>query len=390
MALEIFNANDLVYTISPEPELPDGMKTWAVLQALLVDEITSQAPLDAINLHTSFAGLSPRVAPGGKIGFAAIPVRVFPQLRLKDYPVSYVIQAEGYIPLLRTDTFLSASNPSFPDSFGPLDIGTLELHRLPTVIAGRVVLNTGIAFQGIAGATITLTGLWRTPPPANLVVPPDPPDVVSLNPGLYADRPQIGTTVQGLAFLGGPGPDKQLLQDAPAGQSLLRVSDRMLIAVGDILAIDTQDPERTEYVSIKTIAGASTADQPALITLDLPLRAVHRQGAIVHKVQFANVGVATQLTSDAIAGDVCLLVNGVGNLGSAPFLSLQSGGTPTEYHASSYFSAVSDGQGFFRLPPLSRVAQCGLHSHDGTHTDLNVTYQPDYSQEVSRIDFVYQ
>jgi len=308
MALEIFNANDVTYTVSPEPELPDGMKTWAVLQALLEDEITSQAPLGAVNLQTSFAGLSPRVAPGGKIGFAAIPVRVFPQLRLKNYPVTYTIQADGYIPLLRTDTFLFASNPNFPDSFAPLDAGTLKLHRLPTTIAGRVVLNTGIAVQGISGATITLTGLWRTPPPASLVVPPDPPDLVSLNPGLYADRPKAGTTVQGLGFLGVPGPDKQLLQDAMAGQNLLRLSDRKLIAGGDILAIDAQDPERTEYISIKTVTGASTDDQPALITLDAPLRSVHRQRAIVHKVQFTNVGAATQLTSDAIAGDVCLFV----------------------------------------------------------------------------------
>jgi hypothetical protein len=388
MALETFNANDLVYTVSPEPELPDGMKTWAVLEALLVDEITGQPPLGAISLQTAFAGLGARVAPGGKIGFAAIPVLVFPLLRLKNYPVSFTIQAEGYISLLRNETMLS--NLAFPGSFAPLDLGTLRLHRLPTVIAGRVVLDTGIAVQAIAGATITLTGLWRTPPPASLVVPPDPPDLVSLHPGLYADRPQLGTTVQGLGFLGGPGADKQLLQQTLAGQSSLHLSDRKLIAAADILAIDTQDPERTEYISIKTVAGASTDDQPALITLDSPLRSNHSQGAIVHKVQFQNAGVAAQLNGDAIAGDVCLFLNAVGNLGGAPFLSLQSGGAPTEYHAAGYFSAVSDAQGFFRMPPLSRVAQCALHSHDGVHTDLDVTYSPDYSQEVSRIDFVYR
>jgi hypothetical protein len=207
---------------------------------------------------------------------------------------------------------------------------------------------------------------------------------------LYVDRLQAGTTVQGLGFLGAPGPDKQLLQDATAGLNLLRLSDRKQISSGDILAIDAQDPERTEYISINTVTGASTDDQPALITLDAPLRSVHRQGSVVHKVQFTNAGVPTLLTSDAIAGDVCLFLNSVGNLSSAPFLSLQSGGVPTEYHATGYFNAVSDAQGFFRLPPLSRVAQCGLRSHDGAHTDLSVTYTPDYSQEVSRIDFVYQ
>src|SRR5260221_1923014 len=190
MALETFNANDLVYTVSPEPELPDGMKTWAVLEALLVNEITSQSPLGAVKLQTSFTGLSPRVAPGGKVGFAAIPVLVFPLLRLKNYPVSFTIQADGYIPLLRNETILSSL--AFPGSFTPLDLGTLKLHRLPTLIAGRVVLNTGIAVQAIAGATITLTGLWRESTSPHPVLPPDPPHPGLFNSPFFADRPPIG------------------------------------------------------------------------------------------------------------------------------------------------------------------------------------------------------
>ena len=389
MALEIFNANDVVYTISAEPELPDGMKTWAVLEALLVDEITGQPPLGPVNLQPSFPGISPRVAPGGKIGFAAIPIRAFPLLRLKNYPLSFTIEADGYIPVLRNETIVA--DPGFPGSFSRLDLGTLKLHRQPTRIAGRVALNTGIAMKAISGATVTLTGLWRTAPPATMVVPPDSPDLVSLNPGLYFDRAKASAQVQGLSFQGAPGPDKQLLLEAPAGRRLLRLSDRKLINAGDILAIDTQDPERTEYIAIESLAGASTDDQPASITLDSSLRSIHRQGAIVHKVQFQNQGAVAQLASDAIAGDVCLFLNSVGSLGAAPFLSLQGGGAPAkEYHAANYFNAVSDAEGFFRLPPLSRVAQCRLRAHDGVHADLDVTCAPDYSQEASRIDFVYQ
>ncbi len=387
MALEVFTANDIDYTVSPEPAVPDGMKNWAVVQALLVDEITGQGPARNVTLQTTFSGVSPRVAPGGKIGFAAIPLRAFPLLRLKSYPMQFSINADGYVPLLRNETM--PSSLTFPGVFTPLDLGAINLHRLPTMIAGRVAVNTGIAQQAIAGATVTLTGVWRTPPPATMVVPPGPPDLVSLQPEMYFNRPVAGTQIQGLKFLGAPGPDKQLLQDASASQSLLKLSDRVLIGAGDILAIDTQDAARTEYVTIKSLAGSTTDDLPVSITLESPLRAMHRQGATVHKVQFQNVGAITQLTSDAIAGDVCAFVNGVGSLGAAPFLSIQTGGAPVEYHAVSYFNAVSDAQGFFRWPPISRVAQCGIHIHDGVHTDLDVTYSPDYSQEVSRIDFVY-
>jgi len=388
MAIETSDANDLIYTVSPEPELPDGMKTWAVLLARVVDEITGNPPLGGAGIQTPFSGLSSRVSSGGLLGFAAIPARVFPALRTQSYTVPVTIQADGYIPLFRSVNI--AAIPTFPTTFTPTDLGILDLHRLPTVIAGRVVLNTGTEFQTIAGATVTLTGVWQTAPPANLVVPPDPPDLVSLTPGLYFDRPQAGTQIQGLGPLGGPGPDKQLLQEADAGQTSLRLSDRSLIMNGDILAIDAVDPERTEYITIHSIAGASTPDQPAGITLDAPLRSIHRQGAVVHKVQFQNVGVAIQPTRDAITGDVCLFVNGVGNLGGASFVAISTGGGAPEYHATGYFSAVSDAQGFFRWPPLSRVAQCVLRAHDGVHADLDQTLSPDYPEEVSRIDFVFQ
>lgn len=388
MALQTFSANDITYTVSAEPELPLGFRTWAVIRGRLLDEMTGRPPQGAIGIDSPYAGISPRVGPGGLVGFAAIPVRAFPELKNAPVTVPVNVHAAGYIPLFRSVPILQDLN--FPNHFTAGDMGDLLLHRLPTAMSGRVVLNTGTAAVAIAGAAISLTGLWRTPPPANLVVPPDPPDLVSLNPGMYLDRNAAGSQVQGLNFLGAPGPDKQLLQDAPASQSQLWLSDRHLLAPNDILAIDGADSARTEFIAIQTIAGASTDDLPARITLVSPLRSVHRQGATIHKVQFQNVGPAIALTQDAIAGDVCLFVNSVASLSSSPFLSVQQGVAPVEYHAASYFQATSDAQGFFRFPPVSRVAQCALHCHDGVHADLDAAHQPDYESEVSRIDFVYQ
>jgi hypothetical protein len=387
MTLQTFDANDITYTVSPEPESPLGFRTWAVIRGRLLDEINGQPPEGAIRLDSPFSGISSRVGSGGMVGFAGIPVRAFPQLKTVAYTVPVSIEPDGYIPLFRNVPVPLDAN--FPANFTPSDMGDLLLHRLPTIVEGRVVLNTGIASSAIAGAVISLTGLWRTPPPANLVVPPDPPDLVSLNPGIYFDRAAAGSQVQGLNFAGPPGPDKQLLQDAASSQSQLLLSDRKLIAPNDVLAIDTVDPAHTEYIAIQTIVGASTDDLPARITLVSALRCKHRQGATVHKVQFANVGAPIALTQDTIAGDVCLFVNGVGTLASAPLLSVQQGANPVEYHSASYFMATTDGQGFFRFPPLSRVGQCAFHCHDGAHPDQDVTFRPDYNDEVSRIDFVY-
>jgi len=388
MALASFNANNLTYTVSLEPELPDGMKTWAVVRGRAIDEITGKPPASDVRVESPTLGVSPRAGPGGQLGLVAIPRRAFPDLRNKNYPVAITVEADGYLPMFRNRQFLA--DPTFPTTFSPIDLGDLELHRVPTLVSGRVVLNTGTDFQAIAGATITLTGIWLTPPAASTTVPPSPPDLVSVTPGLYFDRPQAGTQVQPLTFFGAPGPDKRLLEAARTDETLLHISDRSQIANGDILAVDTQDPQRTEYISILSITGASSDDQPARVALDAPLRAMHAQGAIVHRVQFQNVGVLSLLSRDAIAGDVCLFVNAVANLAAAPMLSLQGGGNPTEFHATAYFNAVSDAQGFYRLPPISRVAHCAIRGHDGAHPDLDQLYSPEYGQEASRLDFVYQ
>lgn len=388
MSLQTFNANDITYTVSPDTDVPLGFRTWAVVRGRLLDEITGRSPDGPINVQSPFSGISPRVAPGGLVGFAAIPVRAFPQLKNFPATVPVTIDAFGYLPLSRDVPI--AQDANFPNSFTPGDMGDVNLHRLPTMIGGRVALNTGTAQVAIAGAAVSLTGIWRTPPPANLVVAPSAPDVVSLNPGIYFDRLAAGSQVQGLNFLGAPGPDKQLLQDARAGQPEIALSDRILIAPNDILAIDTTDSARTEYVAIQSIVGATASNLPARVTLVSNLRFVHRPGSTVHKVQFQNVGPVIALTQDAIPGDVCVFVNGVGNLAAAPLLSVTQGVAPVEYHAASYFQAISDAQGFFRFPALSRVAQCALHCHDVAHGDQDVNQRPDYGSDVSRIDFVYQ
>lgn len=388
MALQTFNANEITYSVSPDRELPPGFKPQAVIRGRLLDEMTGQPPEGAISIDLSYSGINARVGTGGLVGFAAIPLRAFPELKNAPATVEVNLLADGYIPLFRSVPILKDVN--FPNSFTPGEMGDMLLHRLPVVIEGRVFLNMGTAAAAIAGANLTLTGLWRTPPPASMVVAPDPPDLVSLNPGIYADRSAAGSQVQGLKLLGAPGPDKQLLNDAAEAQSELLLSDRSLIAPNDILAIDIADAERTEFVAIKTIVGASTDNLPARIDLVSPLRSVHRQGATVHKVQFQNVGPVIALSQDAIAGDACVFVSGVGNLASSPFISIQQGTAPVEYHSASYFQASSDAQGFFRFPPISRVAQCALHCHDGVHTDLDILHRPDYEADASRVDFVYQ
>ena len=388
MALETYSANNIVYTISRDTDAPVGARPQAVVRMILVDELTGLAPRGEISISTPTPGLAPRTGLEGLAGLAGIPFRVFSELASHDYTVPLTVAVSGYVGFSLPVKI--PKTPGFPDVFGAVDLGVIALHRSAIEVYGRAVVSSGTGISPASGATVNMTGLWRTLPPAHVNVPPEPPNIISLQPPLYFDRAAAASQIAGLDFLGAPGPDKQLLADGPAGRSTLRLSDCILLAPADILAIDAGDPDLTEYIAIQSIDKSGADNLPAKVTLVYPLRYTHRRGAIVHKVVFTPAGAPTPLAHDAIAGDVCAFVTAVGSLGAAPLAQTQGGPSPDEFHRLSRFSATCDAQGFFRLPPISRVAQCNLRLHDGVHADIDATVCPDYASGESRFDFVFQ
>src|ERR1700722_1829905 len=99
MALATYSANDLVYTISQEPDAPLGSLSWALIHARLIDELTALPPEGDIEIESPFPFVSPRVGLGGIVGLAGTPERSFPALATLDYTVPMSIQAEGYVDL---------------------------------------------------------------------------------------------------------------------------------------------------------------------------------------------------------------------------------------------------------------------------------------------------
>jgi hypothetical protein len=388
MALATYSANGITYTVALDDDLPAGSLPRAVITVLLMDELTGIAPTGDIQIDSTFAGLTPRTELGGLAGLAGIPTRALPLLGLTTYHVPVQIRAAGYLDVSIIVTILQT--PGFPGVFNAPPMQTISLHRRPTTLYGRAVVSSSSGITPVGGATVSMTGLWRTIPPANVIVPPDPPNVVSLNPPLYVDRPAAGTQVAGTDFLGAPGPDKQLLADAPAGQSVVRLSDCLLLVASDVLAIDSGDPEVTEFIEVQSILKSGADNLPATITLAYPLTYTHSRNVVAHKVSFQPPGPPTPLGQDAIAGDCCTFLTTPANLGAAPFVQVQGGPSPIEYHQVSRFTVTCNALGFFRLPPLSRVVQCKLKAQDGVHPDIELTVCPDYSPEGTRVDFVFQ
>jgi len=387
MTHQTYIADGRWYTISPDVDLPPGERPWALISAQLVDELTGQPPRGEVTIVSPGSGLSPRVGGRGLVGLAGVPARAFPQLGAQNYPVDLTVEAAGYIPMRLTKTVLSI--PGFPASFSPTDLGTVFLHRRPTVITGRVVLTSGITSTPIPGATVTITDVWRALPPANLIIPSEPPNIISLQPPLYFARTAAAGLVRGRDMLLAAGQDKRLLEDALAGSTRLRLSDRVNLNVNDIVSIEPDDAERTEYMTIQQIAGASTPDQPAAITLTYPLMNSHRQLGLVRRATPQPPGVSTSLAHDAIVGDSCVFLTTLANLGPASVVEVLGGLPASEYHALGRFVGTTNAEGYFRLPPLSRVAQCNIRVHEAVHPDLTLTFTPDYDVLEDRVDFAY-
>jgi len=399
MARRVVIVNQLSYGFSPDDPQPLLNRPWPVVTARLLDEITGEPPPpDTIHLSTPLRGLTPRIADGGLIGLVGIPAQVFPALASQSYTVLLTLAVSGYI--TRQETVVIPSRTYQPnEDFQPTDLGDVPLHSQPILITGRVVqLDDSGKPQPVAGAEISVTGIWRTVPPANLETPPEPPSLVSLQPPLYTNyaagqsRLQTNRLPDIAEHLGIPlqkgrlqnnrlPPDdsdaKILLDDVSVGTQVIRLSNQHNLAVGALLSIDSDSPDNSEYLAITALEESSNPASPTQVTLAYPLGLAHRKGAIVREVK--------QFTSDALPGDHCVFLDDVTGLTDQVCISGEV--NPPTYHRIALFSAISDSAGYYRLPPLSRVAQLELRAEKEAFSAV-AKLRPTYSVLENRVDFV--
>lgn len=373
------------YTISPDLDLPAGALMSAIVSARLVDEISGEPPRDAISIDTDAQGLTSRVAQDGLVGLAAIPRRAFPALRLQAYVIPFEIAADGFVPVERTVTL--GPQAGFPGTFSGINLGQLDLHREPVVLRGRVTELVGLTATPIGGAAVRVTGIWRTPPPATVATPPDPPNLVSLRPRVYFDRTAAAGLLRRRELVPVVGDSRVLIADAKRGETELRVSNRVGVVAGDILLVDTDAPDLSEYLTVLSVAGASTPDQPATVTVTYPLRITHQANVEVRRVTPQPPGANNAFAAATIPGDSCVLLNSLTGLAAANVVESHGGLQPAEYHLLSRFEATTDASGYYRLPPISRVAQLNLEVNDGVHPPQTQTVSLDYGLVENRVDF---
>lgn len=373
------------YTFSPDEPLVPGARPSAVAFATLVDECTQRPPERRVEVDTTFPGLTPRTAHP-IVGLAGIPRAAFSALATNAYNVPFDVSGDRYVSVRRTAVI--GPQPGFPASFVPADLGTIALHSEPVTIRGRVALSAGADVTPVAGATVRVAGLWRTVPEGTLPPPSDPPRIVSLRPSVYFNRTAAAGQVRQREMVPVVGDVRTLLEQAMASAITLRVSNRNGVMPGSVLRVNSL-PERSEFMTVLSLAGGSTAEEPATVTLTYPLRQEHLPGTDVIRVTPQPAGLDIALGVDATDGDACVLLTAMAAIGPATVVELHGGPSPSEYHHVLRFSTVTDADGMYRLPPISRVAQVELEVTDGVHAPLVSTVSPDYSLPENRVDFTF-
>jgi hypothetical protein len=301
--------------------------------------------------------------------------------------------ADGFLPLALSGVL--AAQPNYPDGFSPVNLNTVWLHRTPTTISGRTVAHDRTVR---AGSDVTVNGIWASQ--AALLGGPALPNLISITPGLYVDRPAGGSVRQ---YNVSPqiAQAKQLIVPGQAGTMEVRLSDQIGLAPGSLVIIEWPDPDRSEIILITAIVdpGASP-DQPATAVLAQALSRDHPDGVSAYPAIVAAPGAANALSLAGQAGDTTLFPGTLSGLDATAVAVEVSGGSAlAEYHwaprssvvgSSIVYHAMSDGEGYFRLPPIHRLAQIQLHAtHPSEPTPLDLAVALDFGRAKLEIDLVF-
>jgi hypothetical protein len=466
MARRAVLVDDTWITISPLEAPFAGDRECALLRVGLLDETTGRAPATRVTAHLtrpSATVASARVVHEGLVGVAGRPAPAFAPLLATTGRMDLDIQATRFTRRqlsvsfacgLRTLTAAASTDVLTLDSSANLlagqrllistadgarvEYGTIrtlgpganevtleravnspypagglvqplpadqsvDLHREPIIITGRILKKSGAKNLPLTGADVRVSKIWRQVPPAGTIVDPEPPvaggvpppppwdpPLATLWPPSYADIPAGGALEVEDRPIDGTMSAKTLLDDVATGSAELRLSDAVGLNVNDVIAVDADDDGRREIVEVENISLSGTGNDWSRISISHPLALNHGRGRVIRRLQPAAPTMVRILNYAVVRRDEGVLFDTTAIAGPHQ-VQLVDLGPPVirSFHRITVLTAVSDAQGFYRLPPLTRAGKIEISAKDsGSAASNAVEFVPDYDLPENHVDIV--
>lgn len=427
--------------VSPDVRFTGPDALWTVAFVRVVDELTQRIPDRVLSASVEEPPLTTRLGEDGRIGVLVQPWAQFPLTAAPGFSAHVNLAAAGFLPrrlalpIVRTltvpvvvgDTVLSldmvagmspqqtwiigdpavTSEPITIAALGPgpaqvtlgaplgsghglgqpvapgrltvLDFGDAELHRRAALLRGRVMefVPATQTWQPPAAATLHITHVWRRQADVTNELAKEALRMVSIAPGLYADRRAPTDVFQPVNVGNVAGDEKTVIGSVIPAAQRLRVSNATGLIAGSTLQVDVDHLDAAEVLQVASFAPVGAASEPADVQFVFGFALDHRDGVAVRHVTTPNVLAAKAFDTDGLSGDPVVFLADLA-FGGVPAAARVGAGATAEYQAVSLFSVAADPDGYFAFPPISRVAKVRIVAVVPPHPSMQIDLQPDY------------
>jgi hypothetical protein len=185
---------------------------------------------------------------------------------------------------------------------------------------------------------------------------------------------------------------------AAAGAVKLRLNSLAGVRKGDILLVGAEDPERSEYLFAEGLEWNEAQAGPGVILLAKPLAFGYPPDTMVRKIarsgQLASAK-KISLSEDARLGDALLFLKELSQplsrrLAAGGLLWVTERKAAVSLHRALPYRTTSNAQGYFRLPPIGKIAQVEIEARLNEERQVKTIFSPDYRRADNRVDLIFR
>ena len=360
--------------VSPDVRFTSPAALWTVASVRVVDELTQRIPDRVLSASVEEPPLMTRLGEDGRVGVLVHPWAQFPLTSGPGFSAHVDLAAEGFLPrrlalpIVRTltvaafagNTVLSldtvagispqqtwvvgappaASEPITIAALGPgpaqvtlaaplgsghglgqpvapgpltiLDFGDADCIAAPCCSAAGSAFVRHSTWQAPAAATLDISHVWRRQADVTNELAKEALRMVSIAPGLYADRRAPADVLQPVNVGNVAGDEKTAIGSVVPAAERLRVSNATGLAAGTTLQVDVDHPDAAEVLQVAGFTPIGVASEPADVQFVFGFGAITATAWACGHVTTPNVLTPKALNTDGLSGDPVVFLGGLG------------------------------------------------------------------------------